>query len=181
MATNHRRRTLVGEALVETWTPYVQLVGVDPARREPRVPRVRPTSYTSLLIPRDKHQIDKRKLRLTPKTLKYHGDQRVYSTWNHHKCHRQLFLINLNTYVMGLYTAIIIYTSSYVIIWRLQTSDSDVWRRSSHWKLTSQVEQWYLTSSGGFDTIDLETSWINVGLPLVQCRRRWTNGKPTLI
>ena len=73
MATNHRRRTLVREALVETWTPYVQLVGVDPARREPRVPRVRPTSYTSLLIPRDKHQIDKRELGLTLKTLKYHG------------------------------------------------------------------------------------------------------------
>ena len=29
-----------------------------------------------------------------------HGDQRVFSIWNNHKCLSQLFLIHLNTYVM---------------------------------------------------------------------------------
>ena len=31
-----------------------------------------------------------------------HGDQRVFKIWNHHNCLSQLFLLHLNTYVMGL-------------------------------------------------------------------------------
>ena len=42
----------------------------------------------------------------TLKVLKYsytnHGDQRVFSIWNHHKCLSCLFSIHLNTYVMRL-------------------------------------------------------------------------------
>ena len=42
----------------------------------------------------------------TPTTLKYfcmyHGDQRVFSIWNHHKCFSWLFPLYSNTYVMGL-------------------------------------------------------------------------------
>ena len=43
---------------------------------------------------------------LTVKALKYfrinHGDRRVFPIWNHHECLCQLFLLHLNTYVMGL-------------------------------------------------------------------------------
>ena len=32
----------------------------------------------------------------------HHGDQRVFSIWNHHKCLIHLFSLHLNTYGMGL-------------------------------------------------------------------------------
>ena len=31
-----------------------------------------------------------------------YGDQRIFSIWNHHKCLSYIFLVHLNTYVMGL-------------------------------------------------------------------------------
>ena len=31
-----------------------------------------------------------------------YGDQKVFSIWNHHKCLSQLFLLDINTHVMGL-------------------------------------------------------------------------------
>ena len=62
--------------------------------------------------------------------LKYfcmlHGDQRVFSIYNHHKCLSCLFPLHLNTYVMGIRVDIINYfflsargPSLDVRIWRL--------------------------------------------------------------
>ena len=54
-----------------------------------------------------------------------------FSIWNHHKCLSQLFMIHLNTYVMGLrplqicFTLTVLGWTLVVRIWRLQTSDSD--------------------------------------------------------
>ena len=62
-----------------------------------------------------------------------HREQMVFfSIWNHHKCLSYIFLIHLNTYVMGLQPLDIILIISvrgpsvYVRICRLQTADSDV-------------------------------------------------------
>ena len=33
-----------------------------------------------------------------------YGDQRIFSIWNHHKCFSYIFLVHLNTYVMGLWS-----------------------------------------------------------------------------
>ena len=62
--------------------------------------------------------------------------------WNHHKCLSQLFLIHLNTYVMGLRSFEICNSFSAgtvlrrqnltfedVRFWRIKTSESDVYRR----------------------------------------------------
>ena len=62
------------------------------------------------------------------KTLETKG---FFSIWNHYDCLSWLFLIHLNTYVMGLRPLEIFFTFAVrrktlvVRIWRLQTSDSD--------------------------------------------------------
>ena len=50
-----------------------------------------------------------------------------FSIWNHHKCLSQLFLLHLNTFVMGLRPIQIFNSFS-------ETWDSYVYSRSPHWK-----------------------------------------------
>ena len=66
-----------------------------------------------------------------------------FLTWNHHKCLSYLFLIHLNTYVMGLRPLEICLL---LHCWyRLQTSESDVYRRQTKVRivLTCYYVYWF--------------------------------------
>ena len=78
---------------------------------------------------------------------------------NHHKCLSQLFLLHLNTYVMGLRPLYIFYYVSARIDFRRQ----NLW--ISHQILTSKVSP--------------RAEMVNVMLG--QRRRRWTNIKAALV
>ena len=60
-----------------------------------------------------------------------HGDQKFFPTWNHHKSLSYLFLIHLNTYVIGLRLLEIFYSYSAVAVFirhNLPSTDSRFWR-----------------------------------------------------